>query len=216
MQDIIIYKNLDDKYVNFKELLGEEEIKEPKTVYYVSDKLQQAQYIKMFKDAGLSAISCDTFIDPHFLSFIEYKVPDKLKFKRIDSDVDGALKNGEGAEDTVLAEIFKNAIGKDNLTIKFEELKSNVPALIITDEYMRRYTEMGQMYGMSDGALAQTMIVNTASPIIKKIKDLDDDKQKFVANYVYSLALLSFKKLESDELDKFIDSNILLLDNYIK
>lgn len=216
VQDIIIYKNLDDKYVNFKELLGEEEIKEPKTVYYVSDKLQQAQYIKMFKDAGLNAISCDTFIDPHFLSFIEYKVPDKLKFKRIDSDVDGALKNGEGAEDTVLAEIFKNAIGKDNLTIKFEELKSNVPALIITDEYMRRYTEMGQMYGMSDGALAQTMIVNTASPIIKKIKDLDDDKQKFVANYVYSLALLSFKKLESDELDKFIDSNILLLDNYIK
>ena len=203
MQDIIIYKNLDDKYVNFKELLGEEEIKEPKTVYYVSDKLQQAQYIKMFKDAGLNAISCDTFIDPHFLSFIEYKVPDKLKPE-------------QAQEDTVLAEIFKNAIGKDNLTIKFEELKSNVPALIITDEYMRRYTEMGQMYGMSDGALAQTMIVNTASPIIKKIKDLDDDKQKFVANYVYSLALLSFKKLESDELDKFIDSNILLLDNYIK
>ena len=170
----------------------------------------------MFKDAGLKAIMCDTFIDPHFLSFIEYKTPDKLKFTRIDSGVDGALKDGEGAEDTVLSEIFKNAIGKDNLTVKFEKLKSNVPAIIITDEYMRRYTEMGQMYGMSSGDLAQTMIVNTASPVIGKIKELDEEKQKFVANYVYSLALLSFKKLEADELDKFVSSNLELLENFIK
>ena len=88
--------------------------------------------------------------------------------------------------------------------------------MIITDEYMRRYTEMGQMYGMSNGELARTMIVNTASPIIGKIKELDNDKQKFVANYVYSLALLSFKKLDAVELDKFVNSNLTLLDNYIK
>ena len=216
IKDNIIYKNLDGKFVNFKELLGEEEIKEPKTVYYVSDELQQAQYIKMFKDAGLTAILCDTFIDPHFLSFIEYKTPDKLKFMRIDADVDGALKEGESADDGVLSEIFKTAIGNDKLTFKFEKLKTNVPALIITDEYMRRYTEMGQMYGMSSGDLAQTMVINTASPLIEKIKELDVDKQNFVAKYVYSLALLSFKKLEADELDNFIKDNLSLLENYIK
>ena len=216
VKDVIIFKDLDGKFVNFKELLKEEEIKEPKTIYYASDELQQAQYIKMFKDAGLEAILCDTFIDPHFLSFIEYKTPDKLKFMRIDADVNGALKDGESIEDSVLADIFKNAIGDDNLTVKFEKLKSTVPAMIITDEYMRRYTEMGQMYGMSNGELARTMIVNTASPIIGKIKELDNDKQKFVANYVYSLALLSFKKLDAVELDKFVNSNLTLLDNYIK
>ena len=170
----------------------------------------------MFKDAGLNAILCDTFIDPHFLSFIEYKTPDKLKFKRIDADVDGALKDGEGAEDTVLADIFKNAIGDDKLTVKFEQLKSAVPAIIITDEYMRRYTEMGQIYGMSGGDLARTMIVNTASPVISGIKDLDEERQKFVANYVYSLALLSFKKLDAEELDKFVSGNLKLLENYMK
>ena len=216
VKDIIIYKDLDGNFVNFKELLGEEEIKEPKTVYYASDELQQAQYIKMFKDAGLKAILCDTFIDPHFLSFIEYKTPDKLKFMRIDADIDGALKDGDGAEDSVLAEIFKNAIGDDKVTVKFEKLKSNVPALIIADEFMRRYAEMGQLYGMSSGDIAKTMIVNIANPLIGKLKDLSEEKQKFVAGYVYSLALLSFKKLEAEELDKFINANLTLLEDYVK
>lgn len=216
VKDIIIYKDIDGKFVNFKELLGEEETKEPKTVYYASDELQQAQYIKMFKDAGLKAILCDTFIDPHFLSFIEYKMPDKLKFTRIDADVDGALKEGEAAEDSALAEIFKNTLDNDKITVKLEKLKSNMPALIITDEYMRRYSEMGQMYGMSNGELAYTMIVNTASPIVGKIKELDEQKQKFTVNYIHSLALLSFKKLEASELDSFLNANIELLEGYIK
>lgn len=216
VKDIIIYKDLDGKFVTFKELLGEEEIKEPKTIYYASDELQQAQYIKMFKDAGLKAILCDTFIDPHFLSFIEYKTPDKLKFTRIDSDVDGALKEGEAVEDSALAEIFKKALNNDKITVKFEKLKSNVPALIITDEYMRRYTEMGQMYGMSNGDLAYTMVVNSASPVVCKIKELDEEKQKFVVNYLHSLALLSFKKLDADELDNFVNANLQLLNGYIQ
>lgn len=224
IKDIIIYKDLEGKFVNFNEVVGEDvsddkkdkKEAEPKTVYYVSDALQQAQYVKMFKDAGLKAILSDTFIDPHFLSYVEYKTPGKLKFMRIDAEFDGALKTGEGAEDSALAEIFKTAIGNDKLTIKFENLKSTVPAFIITDEYMRRYSEMGQMYGMSDGALAQTMVINLSSPIVTNIKGLDSERQHFVANYIYSLALLSFKKLDETELDKFVNANIYLLDNYMK
>ena len=228
VRDIIIYKDLDGKFVNFNEIVGsvpsdnakpkkdDKKAETPKTVYYVSDELQQAQYVKMFKDAGLKAILSDTFIDPHFLSYVEYTNPDKFKFMRIDADFDNAVKDGEGVEDTVLADIFKQALGNDKLIIKFENLKSTVPAFIITDEYMRRYSEMGQIYGMTDGVLAQTMVVNLASPIIAKMKELDSDRQHFVANYVYSLALLSFKKLDVNELDKFINANIYLLDNYMK
>lgn len=228
VRDIIIYKDLDGKFVNFNEIVGsvpsdnakpkkdDKKAETPKTVYYVSDELQQAQYVKMFKDAGLKAILSDTFIDPHFLSYVEYTNPDKFKFMRIDADFDNAVKDGEGVEDTVLADIFKQALGNDKLIIKFENLKSTVPAFIITDEYMRRYSEMGQMYGMTDGVLAKTMVVNLASPIIAKMKELDSDRQHFVANYVYSLALLSFKKLDVNELDKFINANIYLLDNYMK
>ena len=228
VKEIIIYKDLDGKFVNFKELLKEDnaqpendektdENKKPTTVYYVSDEQQQAQYIKLFKSEGLNAILCDNFIDPHFLSFLEYKTPSKLNFKRIDADVDGALKNGDSAEDSVIVEIFKNALGDDKLTVKTEKLKDTAtPAIIVVDEYMRRYSEMGQYYGMSEGELGKTVIVNLSCPVVAKIKELDEEKQKFVANYVYLLALSSFKKLSSEELEKFLAANMQLLEGYTK
>ena len=102
VKDIVIFKNLRGEYKPLNDFLGEEVSEEdagkgvqPKAVYYVSDEAQQAQYIKMFKDAGLDAVVCDTYIDPHFISYIEYKNPKKCRFVRIDADVDGALKSGE-------------------------------------------------------------------------------------------------------------------------
>ncbi len=241
VKDIIIYKDLDGKFRTFNELApdlnanaetekADTEDKQndnadkkdkkaepkPQTLYYVSDFEQQAQYVKLFKEQGLNAILCDNFIDPHFLSFVEYKVPDKLKFMRIDADIDGALKSGESQDDSVLADIFKNAIGNDKLTVKFESLKSaQTPAVIVVDEYMRRYSEMGKYYGMSDGDLSKTMIVNLACPAISKIKELSEEKQKFVANYIYYLALSSFKKLSTEEAEKFNSYNLELLNGYI-
>ena len=225
IKDIIIWKDLDGNFKPLSEFLApEEEPKEgeekkeskPQTVYYVSDPQQQAQYVKMFKDNGLNAISCDTFIDPHFISFIEYKMPDKVKFMRIDADVAGALKGDEAAEDSVLTEIFKNAIADEKVTVKTQQLKNgDVPAIITVDEYMRRYSEMGQFYGMTDDQMGKTLIVNTANPIVENIKDLPDEKQKFVAKHIYSLALLSFKKLTPEELGGFMSENLQLLDMYL-
>jgi molecular chaperone HtpG len=261
VKDIIIYKDINGKYVTFNELMpaqqtaentenkaegepkAEDETaetadtktesenadgtsekkdeKEPEkkitTIYYVSDPLQQAQYIKMFKDAGLNAIECDTFIDPHFISYIEYKAPDKMRFMRIDADVNGALKSDDSTNDEVIVDIFKNALADDKLTIKTEKLKNEgVPAIINVNENMRRYNEMGKYYGMSEGDVSKTLIVNTANPIVSEMKTLDDDKQKFVAKYIYSLALLSFKKLSPEELNTFVEANMDLLQNYIK
>jgi len=233
IKDVIIYKDVNGKYLSLAELLPEEkpaesenaenkdgdkkEESKPKTVYYVSDEEQQAQYIKLFKDQGLNAILCDNFIDPHFLSFLEYKTPGKIKFVRIDADVDGALKDGDSTEDSVLADIFKNAISDDKISVKFEKLKNgDVPAVIVVDEYMRRYSEMGKYYGMSDGELNKTLIVNLSCPVVAKLKELDEERQKFVAGYIYSLALASFKKLSPEELDKFQKDSLKLLDGYVK
>ena len=229
VKDIIIYKDINDKFLSVSELMPatqaefekEDEKKEekpatPKTIYYVSDMEQQAQYIKLFNDEGLNAICCDNFIDPHFLSFLEYKTPDKIKFVRIDADIDGALKSEDGGEDSVIIDIFKNSLANDKLTIKTEKLKNpEVPAIIVVDEYMRRYSEMGQFYGMSEGDINKTVIVNIASPIIEKLKGLDDDRQKFVTNYVYLLALAAFKKLSPEELSEFQKYNLTLLNEYI-
>ncbi|HIR99720.1 MAG TPA: molecular chaperone HtpG [Candidatus Coproplasma avistercoris] len=239
VKDIIIYKDLDGKYRSLEEFLGkeksapadgedkgDEEKKEdgkdekpaPETIYYVSDELRQAQYIKMFRDAGLNAMVCDnSYIDPHFITFLEYKAPDKLKFARIDAAVDGALKEGEGEDDSVIRDIFKEAVGDDKLTIKTERLKNAaVPAVINVDEIMRRYSEMGQMYGMSEGEPAKTLVVNLANPVVASLKDADAEKQKFAAYQIYLLALLSYKKLGTDEMNKLIENDLAMLGNYIK
>ena len=239
VKDIIIYKDLDGKYRSLEEFLGKEksapadgedkgteEKKEdgkdekpaPETIYYVSDELRQAQYIKMFRDAGLNAMVCDnSYIDPHFITFLEYKAPDKLKFTRIDAAVDGALKEGEGEDDSVIRDIFKEAVGDDKLTIKTERLKNAaVPAVINVDEIMRRYSEMGQMYGMSEGELAKTLVVNLGNPVVASLKDADAEKQKFAAYQIYLLALLSYKKLGTDEMNKLIENDLAMLGNYIK
>ena len=239
VKDIIIYKDLDGKYRSLEEFLGKEksapadgedkgteEKKEdgkdekpaPETIYYDSDELRQAQYIKMFRDAGLNAMVCDnSYIDPHFITFLEYKAPDKLKFARIDAAVDGALKEGEGEDDSVIRDIFKEAVGDDKLTIKTERLKNAaVPAVINVDEIMRRYSEMGQMYGMSEGEPAKTLVVNLANPVVASLKDADAEKQKFAAYQIYLLALLSYKKLGTDEMNKLIENDLAMLGNYIK
>jgi len=225
VKDIIIYKDINGKFSNFAELLSKDDqqatdtqdTSKPQTIYYVSDEQQQAQYIKLFKDQGLNAILCDNFIDPHFLSYIEYKTPDKLKFMRIDADIDSALKSEDAVEDSVIIDIFKTAVSDDKLTVKTDKLKNTeIPAMIVMDEYMRRYSEMGQLYGMSESDLNKTIIINTANPIIEQLKKLDLEKQKFTANYVYYLALSSFKKLSVDEQDIFQKKCIELLNNYIK
>lgn len=245
VKDIIIYKDLDGKYRTLNEYYGtpeeapaegekaegdkaegenkeaekaEDRKPEIKTVYYVSDELTQAQYIKMFKDAGLNAMVCDnSYIDPHFITFLEYKSPDKVKFARIDADIDGALKEGDSAEDSVIADIFKEAIGDDKLTIKTEKLKNTaVPAIINVNEIMRRYSEMGEIYGMSQGEPAKTLVINLANPIVAKLKDADADKQKFAAYQIYLLALLSYKKLSNEEQTKLIENDLAMMGDYVK
>jgi len=52
-----------------------------------------------------------------------------------------------------------------------------------------------------------SLVVNTSSPIYEKLKGADED----IARYVYSLALLSYRKLTSDEMNAFIKGSVELL-----
>lgn len=81
VKNILIYKDLDGKYLTLDEYLDG---KEDKTVYYVSNEAQQSQYINMFREQGQNAVLLPTMMDTHFISFIEMK-EQGVKFKRIDS-----------------------------------------------------------------------------------------------------------------------------------
>lgn len=225
VQNIIIYKNLSGEYKPLTEYFGEEAIGEsaqPKTVYYVSDEAQQAQYISMFKDAGLDALVCDTYIDPHFISFIEYKNPKKCRFVRIDADIDGALKCGDGAkedEHKELIETVKKHLGRENITVKAEKFKSGkIPAIVNVEEFMRRMSEMNGFYGMEeiDPAKNATLVLNLTNPVVSGLLKQSEEKQKFIVDQIYYLAMLSYKKLSPEELSDFLEKSAELLFDYSK
>ena len=229
VKDIVIFKNLGGEYKPLNDFLGEEVSEEdagkgvqPKAVYYVSDEAQQAQYIKMFKDAGLDAVVCDTYIDPHFISYIEYKNPKKCRFVRIDADIDGALKSGEEVKEEdhkELIELFKNNLVNKDVSVKAEKFKSEtLPAVINVEEFMRRMSEMNSFYGMSEADMMKnaTLVLNLSNPIVAGILEQPEEKQKFIVDQIYYLAMLSYKKLTPEELSDFVEKSTQLLSDYTK
>ncbi len=223
VKDIIIFKNISGEYRPLTSYFGEEvkeedakQGKEAQTAYYVSDEKKQAQYIKMFRDAGMDAIVCDTYIDPHFISYLEYKNPTRVKFMRIDADVDGALKE-ENGEDKEIEEIFTAALGEKKVKIKTEKLKNAaVPAIVNVSEFMRRMSEMNSFYQMGEAPEDLTLVVNTANAAVLALKGAEEEKRSRSAIQIYYLALLAYRQLTSEEWDVFTEANTALIENYLK
>lgn len=222
VKDIIIFKNLSGEYRPVESFYGEEvseadakEGKEPKAVYYVSDENKQAAYVKMFKDAGLDAIVCDTYIDPHFISYLEYKNPTRVRFLRIDADVAGELKE-ESGEDKEIEDVFKKYLGEKKVTVKTEKLKGNAPAIVNVSEFMRRMSEMNSFYQMGGGENDVTLIVNTGSEAVQALKGAAEDAQKTSVMQIYYLALLGYRQLTPEELGEFSENQTALLEKYLK
>jgi molecular chaperone HtpG len=177
MNDYILFKDINDKYVTLPELLekdaashksddenadekddkkSDEPIKdEDKTpIYYVTDPKQQGQYIDMFKSNGMDAVILDRTIDTSFITQLEHR-NQHYRFLRIDADISKALSEEMDPkeledEQKTLEEIFKNELKKDDLTIKVEKLKADdIAAVIGRDENMRRMNDMMKMYNMN-------------------------------------------------------------------
>ncbi len=227
VEKIIIFKNLNGEYKPLIDCFGleltEEELKEgkqPTPIYYVSDEAQQAQYISMFKDAGLDALICDTYLDSHFVTFIEYKNPKKCRFLRIDADIDGALKSTEACKEDEgkdIIEAFKKHLDNKEISIKAEKFKTGkTPAIINVEEFMRRMSEMNGFYGMeeTDPSKNATLVLNLTNPVISELLTQDEEKQKLIVNQIYYLAMLSFKKLSPEELSDFLAKSTEILYNY--
>lgn len=216
MKDIILYKTTTGEFKTFSEIPKTEDNK----VYYVSDMNAQAQYVKIFKENGIDAVILEHNIDTHFVTYLEYK-ENGTKFVRIDSDVDDALKSDGETEDAANADdvisIFKDALGMDKLEIKGQALKSeSTPAIITINEYQRRINDMnriyGDMFGASNEKAKETLIVNTADPLIKRLSDFDEEKKNLLCRHIYDLAVLSQRKLSAAELEGFIERSVEVMD----
>ena len=99
----------------------------------------------------------------------------------------------------------------------FEALKDeSVPAILNVSEDSRRMEEMMRMYNMGDasGMTQSTFVLNTSSPLIKKLSALaqtDTEKAKQTASYLYKLSLLSQKKFTAEEMQSFMKDSFDIL-----
>lgn len=252
MKEVIIFKNLDDKYITLPEYVEAKEKKmndngedsnkesteteeskvedtnttetsdeeksepEPTTIYYVTDLQQQSQYINMFKEQGIDALILTHNIDQPFITQLE-QGDLKVRFQRIDADVTDTLKEevDEEAlkeETTTLTEVFKKALGKENLAVKVEKLKNeSIASMITLSEESRRMQDMMKMYSMGGmdpnmfGGEGETLVLNANNQLVKYIFEHKDGEHvdKF-CQQLYDLAILSHKPLPAEAMTKFI------------
>ena len=202
--------------------------KEPerKTIYYVTDLVQQGQYINLFKEQGMNAVILDHNIDTSFISQLEQR-NEHYQFMRIDADLTDSLKD-ESSEDlteatNTLSEVFKKALNNDKLTIKVENLKNEDIASVLTlSEQGRRMQDMMKMYAMggmggmdpSMFAADQTLTLNANNELVKYIlNNKDSENVPMFAEQLYDLAMISNQPLSVDQMTKFVkrSNDIMLL-----
>lgn len=220
---IIIYKTTDETYVSLSEYLDKAKVSgHENEVYYVSDPLQQAQYVDMLKSQGISAVILPALIDNPFISFTESK-NENVKFKRVDSAISSALKKEDDTKNETIVNLFKDSIGDEKLKIEAVSLKSEeVPAVLLVGEESRRMQEMMRMYGgvgMSPDMFPSdsTLMVNVSNNLITSLEKCDNaDTKKLICQQIYDNARLMQSPLDSESVSQFINRCAKIMELAIK
>lgn len=239
MKDFVIFKNLEDKYMTLPEYVeaskkdaveveesveaaeakdGEEAEKKQDLVYYVTDLVQQSQYVNMFKEEGLDALVLTHNIDQPFISQLEQH-NEHIKFARIDSDLTETFKQEVSEEDQeglktktdALTEKFRSVLGKDKLEVKVEKLKNeSISSMMTLSEESRRMQDMMKMYNMGGMNMdmfegGETLVLNANNTLVQYVfEHKDEESVNIICEQLYDLALMAHKQLSADAMTKFI------------
>ena len=243
MNDYILFKNLDNKYLTLKDCIeankkeepeqaqetteetaekkdDSKEEKEKTTIFYVTDEVQQSQYINMFKEEGMDAVILKHNIDSAFITHLEQR-NEELKFQRIDADLtDNFKEDGEDLKELTetMGAVFKKTLHQDKLDVKVEKLKNeNISSMMTLSEESRRMQDMMKMYGMDAnmfGDTQTTLVLNANHPLVKYVAEHKEDTENVpvICEQLYDLAMMAHKQLNPDEMTRFIErSNKILL-----
>jgi molecular chaperone HtpG len=222
-------------YTTLKEYLERNKERHENRVYYCTDEVTQATYVALHKKQGLEVLFMDSFIDTHFISFLEREYSD-VKFSRVDSDLDQTLldkdKAGEIVDPTtnktrseLIKELFEKALNKPRLNIRTEALKSDdpqgtPPAMVLLPEYMRRIQEMSAFVQQQQAQFPDDhiLLVNTAHPLIQNLVSLSQgsiiqgegrspsaELANAICQHVYDLALMAQKGFDAEGMKSFVE-----------
>ena len=251
MMEYVLFKDLDGKYTTMNEYLeaqkpadGEaeadkaeekteekadekadsEEKEAPKTtIYYVTDVVQQSQYINMFREQKMNAVVLKDNIDNPFISHLEAK-NEKVKFQRIDADVTDSMKEEVSEEELkgetdALTALFRKALNNDKLEVKVEKLKNvNVSSMVTLSEENRRMQDMMKMYNMygmdpSMFGTTTTLVLNANNALVKYLfENPEGEHSNMICEQLYDLAMISHQPLSPEAMTKFVNrSNEIMM-----
>lgn len=223
-----------DSYTTLDEYLERNQKRHENRVYYCTDPTSQATYVELHKSQGLEVLYLDSFIDTHFISYLE-RDRSEVKFSRVDSELDENLVSGEQDTEIVdpntnktrseqVKELFEKALNQPKLTIRTESLKSEnaegaPPAMVLLPEAMRRLRDMTALLQQETAGFPDEhiLVVNTAHPMIQNLANLAQgsivgaegtspsaDLANLICHHVYDLALMSQKAFDADTMKQFV------------
>ncbi|MEH1873517.1 molecular chaperone HtpG [Nostoc sp.] len=222
-------------YTTLKEYLERNKERNENRVFYSTDEATQATYIELHKNQGLEVLFMDSFIDTHFINFLEREYQD-VKFTRVDSELDNTLLEQDKATEIVdpktnktrsetIKELFEKSLNKPKLNIRTEALKSDdphgtPPAIVLLPEILRRMREMNAMMQQQSAEFPEdhVLLVNTAHPLIQNLANINqgsiiqgdgqsptDQLVNLICQHVYDLALMSQKGFDAEGMKSFVE-----------
>ena len=208
------------------EIPSEDAETKEKIIYYVTDMVQQSQYVNMFKKAKMDAVVLPDKIDQPFVQQLEAK-NEGIKFSRIDADLTDTFKtkNSKKVEEELakkseeISKIFKKATKNDNIVVKVEKLKNkDIASMITVSEEARRMQDMMKMYSMPGmdmgfGKEGETLVLNANNKLVEYVLDNQEGENvDLICEQLYDLALIQQAPLQPEAMTKFINrSNKIML-----
>jgi molecular chaperone HtpG len=222
-------------YTTLKEYLDRNKSQHENRVFYCTDEVTQATYVELHKKQRLEVLFMDSFIDSHFVSFLEREHPD-VKFSRVDADLDDTLIDKDKEAEIVdpktnqtrseqIKNLFQKALNKPKITIRTESLKSGnqqetPPAIVLLPEHLRRMQEMTALLQQQAVEFPEEhiLLVNTAHPLIQNLTSLSQgailqsgrespsaELATLICNHVYDLALMAQKGFDAEGMKSFVE-----------
>ncbi len=223
-----------ESYTTLKEYLERNKERHENRVFYCTDAATQATYVELHKAQGLEVLFLDSFIDTHFVSFLEREHPE-VKFSRVDADLDETLidkSKGElvdpatnKTQGQLIKELFEKALNQPKLSIRTEALKGDdpattPPAMVLLPEHLRRMQEMAALLQQQNMPFPEehTLLINTSHPLIQHLISLSQgaiiqtggtsptaELANLICHHVYDLALIAQKGFDAEGMKAFVE-----------
>lgn len=222
-------------YTTLQEYLERNQKRHENRVFYCTDPVSQATYVELHKSQGLEVLFLDSFIDTHFISFLE-REHQEVKFSRVDSELDETLIDKDKTAEIVdpntnktrgeqIQELFQKALNLPKVTIRTEALKSDgaqiaPPAMVLLPEALRRLRDMTALLQQQAAQFPEEhiLLVNTAHPLIQNLASLGQgtiiqgsgespsaELATMICRHVYDLALMAQKGFDAEGMKDFVE-----------